>query len=45
MLPVQLSEDQIEQIFLRVRQTVGYQLSVNLETKQITSEDGLGLEL
>jgi len=42
MLPVQLSEDQIEQIFLRVRKTtVGYQLTVNLETKQITSEDGL----
>jgi 3-isopropylmalate/(R)-2-methylmalate dehydratase small subunit len=41
MLPVQLSEDQIEQIFLRVRKTVGYQLTVNLESKQITSEDGL----
>ena len=41
MLPVQLSEDQIEQIFLRVRKTVGCQLTVNLESKQITSEDGL----
>jgi 3-isopropylmalate/(R)-2-methylmalate dehydratase small subunit len=41
MLPVQLSEEQVEQIFSRVRSTPGYQLSINLTTKQITSEDGL----
>jgi 3-isopropylmalate/(R)-2-methylmalate dehydratase small subunit len=41
MLPVQLSEEQVEQIFRRVRRTPGYQLSVNLVTRQITSGDGL----
>jgi 3-isopropylmalate/(R)-2-methylmalate dehydratase small subunit len=41
MLPVQLSEEQVEQIFSRVRPTPGYQLSINLTSKQITSEDGL----
>jgi 3-isopropylmalate/(R)-2-methylmalate dehydratase small subunit len=41
MLPVQLSEEQVEQIFRRVRRTPGYQLSVNLVTRQITSDDGL----
>jgi len=41
MLPVQLSEEQVEQIFRRVRRTPGYQLSVSLVTRQITSDDGL----
>jgi 3-isopropylmalate/(R)-2-methylmalate dehydratase small subunit len=41
MLPVQLSEEQVEQIFRSVRQIPGYQLSINLTTKQIRSEDGL----
>jgi 3-isopropylmalate/(R)-2-methylmalate dehydratase small subunit len=41
MLPVQLSEEQVEQIFRRVRRTPGYQLSVNLVTRQITSDDEL----
>ena len=41
MLPVQLSEEQVEQIFRRVRQIPSYQLGVNLVTRQITSDDGL----
>jgi 3-isopropylmalate/(R)-2-methylmalate dehydratase small subunit len=41
MLPVQLSEEQVEQIFRRVRQTSGCQLNVDLMTRQITSDDGL----
>jgi 3-isopropylmalate/(R)-2-methylmalate dehydratase small subunit len=41
MLPVQLTEEEVEQIFCRVRQTSGYALSVDLSTKQIRSEDGL----
>jgi 3-isopropylmalate/(R)-2-methylmalate dehydratase small subunit len=41
MVPVQLREEDVEQIFCRVRQTSGYALSVDLSTKQIRSEDGL----
>jgi 3-isopropylmalate/(R)-2-methylmalate dehydratase small subunit len=41
MLPVQLTEEEVERIFCRVRQTSGYALSVDLSTKQIRSEDGL----
>jgi len=41
MLPVELSEEHVEQIFVRVRKTPGYQLNVNLTAKQITSDDGL----
>ncbi len=41
MLPIRLSEDQVEQIFQRVRKTPGYVLIADLITKRITSEDGL----
>ena len=41
MLPIRLSEDQIEQIFHRIRNTPGYTLIVDLTAKCITSEEGL----
>jgi 3-isopropylmalate/(R)-2-methylmalate dehydratase small subunit len=41
MLPVQLPEEQVEQIFQRVRQTPGYQLAVDLNEQFVRSDDGL----
>jgi 3-isopropylmalate/(R)-2-methylmalate dehydratase small subunit len=43
IVPVRLSEDQVEMIFQRVRSTPGYELTVDLEEKKITSNDGLDL--
>jgi len=41
ILPVRLSEAQVEEIFQRVRTKSGYQLTVDLERQEITSPDGL----
>ena len=41
MLPIRLSEEQVEELFQRVRAHPGYQLAVDLETQ--TLEDDLGL--
>ncbi|MEK6683470.1 MAG: 3-isopropylmalate dehydratase small subunit [Nitrospirota bacterium] len=41
ILPVKLSESQVETIFERVRKIPGYQLTVDLEKKRIASDDGL----
>ena len=41
MLPIQLKEEQVEQIFQRVRQTPGYELTVDLVDQTIQSENGL----
>jgi 3-isopropylmalate/(R)-2-methylmalate dehydratase small subunit len=41
ILPVRLTEVQVETIFQRVRQKAGYPLYVDLENKNITSDDGL----
>jgi 3-isopropylmalate/(R)-2-methylmalate dehydratase small subunit len=41
ILPVRLTEAQVETIFQQVRQNTGYQLHVDLEKKKITSDDGL----
>jgi len=40
ILPIRLSESQVETIFERVRKTPGYRLTVDLEKKTITSVDG-----
>ena len=40
ILPVRLTEEQVETLFVRVRKTPGYQLTVDLEKKKITSDDG-----
>ena len=44
MLPVRLSEEQVEQIFQRVRQKTGYTLTVDLIQKRVSSDDGLTFE-
>jgi 3-isopropylmalate/(R)-2-methylmalate dehydratase small subunit len=41
MLPIRLSEEQVETIFQRVRATPGYRLRVDLEQKVIASNDGI----
>ena len=41
MLPVQLQEAQVDEIFRRVRQSPGYELVVDLVSQTIQSEDGL----
>jgi 3-isopropylmalate/(R)-2-methylmalate dehydratase small subunit len=40
MLPIRLSEAQVEELFQRVRKTPGYKLTIDLERKRITSADG-----
>ena len=42
MLPIRLPEAQVEELFQRTRRTPGYQLTVDLEQKRITSTvDGI----
>jgi 3-isopropylmalate/(R)-2-methylmalate dehydratase small subunit len=43
ILPIRLSEEQVEELFQRTNATEGYQLTVDLEGKKIT--DGAGLEI
>lgn len=43
ILPIKLSEDQVEELFQRTAQHEGYKLSVDLESKTITDEFGLSL--
>jgi len=45
ILPSRLSEEQVETIFQRVRRTPGYQLTVDLEKKKITSGDGIDFDI
>jgi 3-isopropylmalate/(R)-2-methylmalate dehydratase small subunit len=41
ILPVKLSEEQVEQLFQRTAQNNGYELKVDLENKSISDEFGL----
>jgi 3-isopropylmalate/(R)-2-methylmalate dehydratase small subunit len=41
ILPIRLSEDQVDTIFQRVRATPGYRLRVDLDRKTLTSTDGI----
>ena len=43
ILPVRLSDEQIDDLFQRALSTKGYRLTVDLEGGQITAEDGLSL--
>ncbi|MFQ5598038.1 MAG: 3-isopropylmalate dehydratase small subunit [Nitrospiria bacterium] len=45
ILPVRLSEAEVETVFERVRKTPGYKLSVDLIKGEITSEDGLNFNI
>lgn len=42
ILPIQLSPEDVEQLFAKANETAGYQLTVNLEEQRIT--DGAGYE-
>src|SRR5690606_29917911 len=44
ILPIQLSEEQVEDLFQRTAKHEGYQLDVDLENKVITDEFGLKIE-
>jgi len=41
MLPIRLPESQVEELFQRVRRTPGYRLTVDLDRKKISSNDGI----
>lgn len=41
MLPVMLSEEQVEQLFQRANRSPGYKLTVDLERQWITDDEGL----
>ena len=43
MLPIRLSEAEVEDLFRRVQETEGYRLAIDLEGQRITSDDGLEL--
>jgi len=44
ILPVNLTAEQVESIFEKVRQKPGYSLDVNLEKRKVLSDDGLNLD-
>ena len=44
LLPIALSEDQVEDIFERARDIEGYRLAVDLNGQKITSDDGLEID-
>ncbi|MFC5467703.1 3-isopropylmalate dehydratase small subunit [Cohnella suwonensis] len=43
ILPIKLSEEQVDDLFKRTEAQEGYKLNVDLENKVITSEDGLNI--
>lgn len=43
ILPIKLSEEQVEELFQRTAANEGYQLTVDLEAKTITDEFGLNI--
>lgn len=43
ILPIKLSEEQVEDLFQRTANNEGYQLTVDLENKTITDNDGLSI--
>lgn len=43
ILPIKLSEEQVEELFQRTAQHTGYKLHVNLEDKVITDDHGLSI--
>ena len=40
MLPIRLSEEQVEELFQRARVTDGYRLTIDLEAQTISDEQG-----
>jgi len=41
LLPVRLSEEQVEAVFQRVRETAGFRMTVDLQKQQIQAEGGM----
>ncbi|MGO4544903.1 3-isopropylmalate dehydratase small subunit [Paenibacillus sp. 2TAB23] len=44
ILPIKLSEEQVEEIFQRTAKHVGYTLKVDLENKQLSDDHGLTID-
>jgi len=44
ILPIKLSEEQVDDLFRRTEATPGYQLTIDLENKVITDDSGLRIE-
>lgn len=44
MLPIKLSEAQVEELFQRTKAREGYQLTVDLEQQTISDDDGLSIK-
>ncbi len=44
ILPIKLSEEQVEELFVKTQATEGYALTVNLEARTITDTNGLSIE-
>lgn len=44
LLPLRLTEDEVQQIFDRVAETPGYELTVDLENCRVTGEQGLSFD-
>jgi len=45
ILPVRLSESEVDTVFERVRETPGFELTVDLKKERIASEDGLDFRI
>lgn len=45
ILPVRLSEENVEKIFQSIQKKPGYSLTVDLQEKQITADDGLNFSI
>lgn len=44
VLPISLSEEEVEQLFVKVASEPGYQLTIDLEQQQVTDTSGLALD-
>ncbi|PZE22612.1 3-isopropylmalate dehydratase small subunit [Paenibacillus xerothermodurans] len=44
ILPIKLSEEQVEELFQRTAKQEGYKLTVDLENKKITDEQGVSID-
>jgi 3-isopropylmalate/(R)-2-methylmalate dehydratase small subunit len=45
ILPIRLAEEEVETLFQLVRKVPGYRLTVDLEAKRISSDDGLAFNI
>lgn len=45
ILPIKLSEEQVEELFQRTAKQEGYKLSVDLESKKLTDDQGLDIDI